>query len=178
MHKLMEYICDELDELDRKAGKEGKLSMAEIEYADKLAHIKKSILTSEEMWDDSEYSMAGAGSGQSRMMGGGSSYRRGGGGGGSSRRGGGSSREGSSREGGGGSSREGGSSYEGGGGSSYARGRGRNARRDSMGRYSSEGYSMGGNEEMVQELREIMQDAPDEQTRMEFQRFIQKIEQM
>lgn len=174
MHKLMEYICDELEELDRKAGKEGKLSMAEIEYADKLAHIKKSILTSEEMWDDSEYSMAGAGSGQSRMMGGGSSYRRGGG---SSRRGGGSSREGSSREGGG-SSREGGSSYEGGGGSSYARGRGRNARRDSMGRYSSDGYSMGGSEELVEELRDLMQDAPDDRTRQEFQKFIQKLEQM
>ena len=31
---------------------------------------------------------------------------------------------------------------------------------------------------MVEELRDLMQDAPDEQTRMEFQRFISKIEQM
>ena len=30
MHKLIEYICDELEELERKADKEGKLSMAEI----------------------------------------------------------------------------------------------------------------------------------------------------
>lgn len=59
---------------------------------------------------------------------------------------------------------------------SYARGRGRNARRDAMGRYSSDGYSQTG--EMVQELRELMQDAPDDRTRQEFQRFIQKIEQM
>ena len=59
---------------------------------------------------------------------------------------------------------------------SYARGRGRNARRDSMGRYSSEGYSRTG--DMVQELHDLMRDAPDERTRQEFQRFINKIEQM
>ena len=62
MHKLMEYICDELDELERKAEKGGKLSMAEIEYADKLAHIKKSLLTADELWEDSEFSNADGGS--------------------------------------------------------------------------------------------------------------------
>ena len=64
-------------------------------------------------------------------------------------------------------------SYNGGsyrGRSSYARGR-MNARRDSMGRYS-------GDDNIVAELRELMQDAPDEQTRKEFERFIQKIERM
>lgn len=64
-------------------------------------------------------------------------------------------------------------SYNGGsyrGRSSYARGR-MNARRDSMGRYS-------GDDNMVAELRELMRDAPDEQTRKEFERFIQKIERM
>lgn len=61
-------------------------------------------------------------------------------------------------------------------GSSYARGRGSNARRDSRGRYSSRGYSM--DEGMVAELHELMEDAPDEKTRMEFQKFIRKIEQM
>ena len=74
-----------------------------------------------------------------------------------------------------------GGSYERGGnryGSRYAmargdgRGRGRNARRDSMGRYSSD------NRMMVDELRELMNDAPDERTRMEFKRFIEKMEQM
>jgi hypothetical protein len=59
-------------------------------------------------------------------------------------------------------------------GGSYARGR--NARRDSMGRYSSRGYSR--DQEMISELRELMEDAPDERTRQEFQRFISKIEQM
>lgn len=42
---------------------------------------------------------------------------------------------------------------------SYARGRS-NARRDSMGRYSGDGYSMG-TEEMVDELRGMMADAPE-----------------
>lgn len=74
-----------------------------------------------------------------------------------------------------------GSSYDRGGnryGSRYAmargdgRGRGRNARRDSMGRYSSDSRMM------VDELRELMNDAPDERTRMEFKRFIEKMEQM
>lgn len=63
-------------------------------------------------------------------------------------------------------------SYDGG---SYGRGR-MNARRDSMGRYSSnDGYSRGGS--MVDELRELMNDAPDNETRQEMQRLIQKMEQ-
>ena len=146
MHKLIEYICDELEELERKADKDGKLSMAEIQYADTLAHMKKNLLKADELWEESDYSIAGEGS-----------YARGGR----------SNRGGSYARGGRGSNR-GGYSNEG----SYARGRGRNARRDSRGRYSMAG------EEMVDELRDLMQDAPDEQTRMEFQRFIQKIEQM
>ena len=62
-------------------------------------------------------------------------------------------------------------------GGSYGpgRGRGSNARRDSMGRYSSNyGYSGGG--DMVEELRSLMQDAPDETTRQEMQRLIEKME--
>ena len=64
-------------------------------------------------------------------------------------------------------------------GNSYARmgrGRGPNARRDSMGRYSSRGYSR--DDDMIMELRELMQDAPDEHTRKEFQKFISKMESM
>lgn len=61
---------------------------------------------------------------------------------------------------------------------SYA-GRGRGARRDSMGRYSRDGYSYDeGKEDMMKELRELMNDAPDEQTKKEFQRFISKMESM
>lgn len=153
MHKLIEYICGELEDLERKSEKEG-LSMAEVQYGDTLAHFKKNLLKSEEMMGDEEYSMAG-GSYEGSYEG---SYARGGNRGGQSRRGGRSMRGGSYR--------------------SYARGRGSNARRDSMGRYSREdGYSMAG-EDMVDELRELMQDAPDEQTRKEFQKFIQRIESM
>lgn len=57
---------------------------------------------------------------------------------------------------------------------SYARGR--NANRDSRGRYSSNGYSM--NDELVDQLEDLMQSAPDEKTRKEFERFIKKIEMM
>lgn len=83
--------------------------------------------------------------------------------------------EGYSNEMGGGSYRRGGNSY------AYARGgrgRGSNARRDSMGRYSNErGYSRAA-EDMAEQLRELMEDAPDERTRAEFRKFIAKIEQM
>ena len=61
-------------------------------------------------------------------------------------------------------------------GNSYARGRGRNAKRDSMGRYSNEGYSRTG--DIVGELRELMMEAPDEHTRQEYQKVISKLEMM
>lgn len=63
------------------------------------------------------------------------------------------------------------------GGRSYARGRGRNARRDSMGRYSSEGYSRA-SEGIVMELRELMDDAQDDRIRQEIKTLIHKVEQM
>ena len=53
--------------------------------------------------------------------------------------------------------------------------RGHSYKRDSMGRYSRN-YSRDGG--MVEELRELMRDAPDDRTRQEFQRFISKIESM
>lgn len=63
------------------------------------------------------------------------------------------------------------------GGVSYARGRGRNARRDSMGRYSNEGYSRtDGVEELVDNVRSMMQDLP-QNLQMDAKRFIQKLEQ-
>ncbi len=52
-------------------------------------------------------------------------------------------------------------------------------RRDSMRRYSRRNgrYSMDNNE-MIQELRDLMNDAPDDRTRQEFQSFIDKMERM
>lgn len=66
-----------------------------------------------------------------------------------------------------------GGSYRGGSyrGGSYARGRGSNARRDSMGRYSSDGG-------MVDELHELLEDAPNEAVKRDIQRLIDKMEQM
>ena len=57
---------------------------------------------------------------------------------------------------------------------SYARGR--SMRRDSRGRYSSEGYSRTG--DMVDKLRDLMHEAPDEHTKQEIQRLVNKMEQM
>lgn len=51
MNAILDYICDEIEEIEQKIQKEGKLSMAEVEYLDKLEHIKKDVLTSEAMMD-------------------------------------------------------------------------------------------------------------------------------
>ena len=140
MNELIEYCCDELDELKSKIKKGGKLSMAETEYMDTLAHAKKNLMKGDEMSEEG-YSgmMYPRYYGDDRMDG--RSYRDG-------------------------------RSYN--DGRSYARGR--NARRDSMGRYSR-GYSMA-NDDMVDELHELMEKAPDEMTKREFKKFIDKIETM
>lgn len=66
--------------------------------------------------------------------------------------------------------------YEGGQGGSYARGR--NAKRDSMGRYSRESnYSRtDGMEGLVDEIKSMMQELP-QGLQQEAQRFVQKLEQ-
>lgn len=149
MHELYELKEMLCKELE-EYGKKGELTTGSLDVVDKLAHTIKNLQKIIEKYEEEDYSNA--------------SYARGGRGG--SYRGGSYAYEDGGMMGGG--------SYEGG---SYARGRGRNAKRDSMGRYSSErGYSR--DEGMIMELRELMQEAPDERTRMEFQKFIQKIEQM
>jgi hypothetical protein len=55
-----------------------------------------------------------------------------------------------------------------------ARGRTGNVRRDSMGRYSRDDAL----DDMVDELEELMEKAPDEQTKKEFRRFINKVQAM
>jgi len=140
MHKLIEYVCDELEELERKADKGGKLTAAEIQYADMLAHLKKNILTADAMMEsEDEYSNESD--------------------------------------------------------NSYARGRGRNARRDSMGRYSREGGSYrggsyrdgrggsydgysreGAKEDMLMQLRDMEQDADEESKRM-IRKWIKQVEE-
>ncbi len=150
MHKLIEYACDELEKLEKKAAKTDNLSAAEVEYAAKLAELKKNLLKGEAMYAEMEedgYSGEGGMNRTTTRMG---------------NRGGNSNRGGSYNY----------------GGMSYARGRGRNAKRDSMGRYSSEyGYSRAA-EDMASQLREMAQDAPDDQTRMDIERLAQRMESM
>lgn len=148
LYELKEKLLQELEEYGRK-----ELSTGTLDVVDKLSHAIKNICKIIEMKEDEEYSgdiMGGMG---------GTSYARG------DNRGG--SRGGSSNRG----------SYEGRGGS-YARGRGSNARRDSMGRYSSErGYSRDG-EDLADQLRDLMEDAPDETIRRDMERLLRKVEQM
>lgn len=56
--------------------------------------------------------------------------------------------------------------------SSYARGRRGNVRRDSMGRYSRSGS------DIASQLREVMHDLPDEKTKAEMRKFIEKMDNM
>lgn len=143
MHKLIDYICDEMEQLEKKAEKNGKLSMQELQYADTLAHLKKNVLTADAMMGEDEYS---------NMDG------------------------------------------------SYARGRGSNARRDSMGRYSRDdmgsyrdggiyrgnsyrggsyerGYSRDGSkEDLMMQLRDMERDADDETKHM-IKKWIKQIEE-
>lgn len=88
--------------------------------------------------------------------------------------------EGGSGGGGGNSNR----SYRGSGNSnrsyrsnSYARGRGRNARRDSMGRYAREsGYSYAeGMEDIIEDIRGMMDDLPEEK-RSKVERLVNELE--
>lgn len=53
----------------------------------------------------------------------------------------------------------------------YAGARGRNVRRDSMGRYSRTG-------DIAAELRELMGEVRDQNTRADFERLIEKVERM
>lgn len=55
MHKLIEYISEELMSLEKKAGS-GKLSMQELQYADTLARVKKNLMKCEEMDGGEGYS--------------------------------------------------------------------------------------------------------------------------
>lgn len=145
IYELKDMLCEELEEY----GKKDKLDVGGLEIVDKLAHTIKNLDKIIESYEDEEYSGAYEGSYEGNM--GGGSYRRGS-----------YARESDGR------SRRGSYAMARGDG----RGRGRNARRDSMGRYSSDGKMM------AQELRELMEDAPDERIKMEMQRLIQKVENM
>lgn len=63
-------------------------------------------------------------------------------------------------------------------GRSYGRGDSYARHRDSMGRYTSRRGGMSYDDGMVEELRDLMDRAPDEPTRREFHKLITKLEQM
>ena len=71
-HNICDFIKDELKELDRKIGAGSALSKQELEYADLLAHMKKSLLTVDAMenpedyghYNDGDYSTGSYGAGR------------------------------------------------------------------------------------------------------------------
>ena len=151
MHELYELKDKLMQELNQYSSEE--LSAGSLEVIDKLTHAIKNICKIIEAAEDEEYSSRG-----SYNMDGGS-YRY-------------------SRDGGRGGNRYAYDGGQGGGnrGGSYARGR--NARRDSMGRYSREsGYSRTADvETLVNEVRSMMQELP-QNVQQDAQRFVQKLEQ-
>ncbi len=154
MHELYELKEKLMEELE-KYGQE-ELTAGSLEVVDKLSHAIKNLHKIIEKCEEEDYSMDD----------GMTSYARGN----YTRRGSSYAYEGQ----GNGQTSYARNSYR---GQSYARGRGRNAKRDSRGRYASEGgYS--GSEEMIEELYGLMEDAPDDKTRKEFEKFIKKVEMM
>ena len=151
MHKLINYICDELDKIEQQANS-GKLSIAEIEYADKLAHLKKNLLKADELMD------AGY-SGDIRRYPspykGGISY--------------------DDRD----TAYDRGISYDGRGrGPNAPRdSRGRYSSGRGYSRYVRDDYSMA-TDEVIDDLRDLMGKAPDERMRQEIQRIVMKVEKM
>lgn len=146
LYELCDTISREIEKSNdkiRSAG--GELSAGDIDYLDKLTHSLKSIKTTIAMMEAEDEDGGYSERGYSRNMDGGSSYRSG-------------------------RSYRDGRTYPHMGGS-YARGRGRNARRDSMGRYSS-------HDGVAEELRSLMGSVQDESVRRDMQRLVEKVEGM
>ncbi len=152
LYELCETLSVELSECNEKIRKaNGKLTAGDVEYLDKLTHAMKSVKTTIAMIEAEEqggYSRNQSGryyyDGEASMDGG-SSYR-------------GSYEGGSSNRG----------SYEYGG--SY--GRGRNARRDSMGRYAERYSRAEAKDDVMRELEEAMAKAPDEESRKKIEKLM------
>lgn len=151
MHKLINYICDELEKIEMQTER-GKLSMSEIEYADKLAHLKKNLLKADELMD------AGY-SGDIRRYP--SPYR------------GGMAYDDRGR------SYDRDISYDsrGRGANAPRDSRGRYSSGRGYSRYVRDDYSMA-TDEVIDDLRDLMGKAPDERMRAEIQRIVTKVEKM
>lgn len=167
MHKLYELKESLCKELENYAGK--SISIASLKEIDLFAHAIKNICKIIEAKAMEEYS-----EGYARAAGG--SYRGGSYQGGSYR--GGSYAQGGSYRGSYDESMESRwedpreqSSYD----DSYARGRGRGARRDSMGRYSSEGEK---HQKVVSELKELQRMSTNELDKEKYDSLIHLVESM
>lgn len=138
LHEVCEIFMESLaDAKDKLRKSSGPVSVGDADYVDKLTHTIKSIKTTIAMMEaDDEDGYSNRGGNSNRFI---PWYY-------------------------------GGMSYEGGnmggnrGGRSYARGRG--ARRDSMGRYSNEGYSYADSmDALLDEMRGMMDQLPQEKRR-------------
>ncbi len=148
LYELCETISMELESCNEKIRQaNGKLSPGDIDYLDKLTHTMKSLKAVIGMLEaqDSKYS---------GHFWDGRYYFDGG-----------NSMDGSSNRG----------SYEG-GSSNRSYGRGRNANRDRMGRYAERGYSRADAEEDFRtEIEELMNKAPDEQSRKKLEKLMNEM---
>lgn len=155
LYELCETISMELESCNEKIRQaNGKLSPGDIDYLDKLTHCMKSLKAVIGMLEAQDSGYSGHFWDGRYYFDGGNSME------GSSNRG---SYEGASGRG----------SYEGG---SYARGRGRGANRDRMGRYAERGYSRADAEEDFRtEIEELMNKAPDEQSRKKLEKLMNEM---
>lgn len=145
LKELCERISKEIADANEKLRQQDSMNGGDIEYLDKLTHTLKSIKTTMAMMDaeGGEYSRGYRDGQYNGGYGDGDNYGR--------------DSYGRDSYGGDGYGRR----YE-------ARGRGRYARRDSMGRYADGG-------DMAQQLESLMESAPDERTRQEIQKIVQKM---
>jgi len=154
LEDLCGMVSEKLAEATKKIHSSGNLSSSDFDYLDKMTHTLKSIKTTMAMMDaEDRGAFADGGSERSYRSCADRSYR---------------DRAYMDRSYDDGSYDDG--SYD--EGSSERRGRMR-AKRDSMGRYAS---SMSNHDRLLSELKEMMPDAPDDQTKQEIRQLINRLE--
>lgn len=150
LYELCETISVELSECNQKLRQSnGKLNERDVEYLDRLTHTLKSLKTTIAMMEAEDKGYSGRYWDGRYYFDGETSMD-----GGSGNRG----------------------SYEGGSSNRGSYGRGRNANRDRMGRYAERGYSRADAEEDFKtEIEELMNKAPDEQSRKKLERLMNEM---
>ena len=150
LYELCETISVELSECKQKLRQSnGKLNERDVEYLDRLTHTLKSLKTTIAMMEAEDKGYSGHYWDGRYYFDGETSMD-----GGSGNRG----------------------SYEGGSSNRGSYGRGRNANRDRMGRYAERGYSRADAEEDFKtEIEELMNKAPDEQSRKKLEKLMNEM---